>query len=165
MPTKRYDGTTAECLVFTDREGLLAAIGHDLCLRVSRFTVEIDERDAIVAELDAASLRVVGELSPHDMRKIERDAAVTVLDAPRHPTIVFRSSEVRRDGERAQVTGALTLRGVTRPITFAAVADEATWRAEVRLDQRDFGIRPFVALFGALRVRAEVRVRLSLPRT
>ena len=52
----RCDASTAECLVYTFREGLLAAVGHDLCLRVARFTVELGDGDAIVAELDAASL-------------------------------------------------------------------------------------------------------------
>ena len=162
----RYDATTASCLVYTYREGLLAAVGHDLCLRVSRFTVDVDSNDrSIVAEFDASSLRATGDHSASDARKIERNAADDVLQARRFPTITFRSTEVTRDGERARIAGTLSLHGVARPIAFDAVADGAEWRAEVRLDQRDFGIRPFVALLGTLRVRAEVLVRVTLPRT
>jgi polyisoprenoid-binding protein YceI len=160
----RCDATTAECLVFTFRQGLLAAVGHDLCLRVGRFTVEIGDDDAITAEFDATSLRPIGDVSTADARKIERNAADDVLDARRFPAIAFRSTEVTRDGERARIAGTLALHGVTRPIAFDAVADAAGWRAEVRLDQRDFGIRPYVALLGALRVRADVVVRIVVPR-
>ena len=160
-----YDASTAECLVYTFREGLLAAVGHDLCLRVTSFSIEIGDGDAIVGRFDAASLRVTGDVSPADARKIERDAAGEVLAARRFPTVEFRSSRVVRDGERARIDGTLTLRGVTRPLAVDAVADAAAWRAEVRLDQRDFGIKPFSAMLGALRVRADVRVAIRVPRT
>jgi polyisoprenoid-binding protein YceI len=162
----RCDASTAECLVYTFREGLLAAVGHDLCLRVTRFTVEIadDAAAAITAEFDAASLRASGNLNATDAEKIERHTAVDVLDARRHPAITFRSTRVVRDGERARVEGTLTLHGETRPIGFDAVADAAGWRAEIRLDQRDFGIQPFSAMLGTLRVRADVLITLRLPR-
>lgn len=161
---KRFDATTAECLVYTFREGLLAAVGHDLCLRVSQFTVDVDG-DSIVATFDASSLRATGDVSRADARKIERNAADDVLDARRFPAITFRSTEVTRDGGAARIAGMLTLHGTTLPLTIDAVADGDRWRADVRLDQRDFGIRPYVALLGALRVRADVLVRVTLPRT
>lgn len=41
-----------------------------------------------------------------------------ILDADRHPQIVFESTRVRRDGPHANVDGNLTVRGVTRPVTF-----------------------------------------------
>jgi polyisoprenoid-binding protein YceI len=45
----------------------------------------------------------------------------TVLDARNHPTIRFVSTSVRRNGDAADVTGDLTIRGVTRPVTLRAV--------------------------------------------
>jgi polyisoprenoid-binding protein YceI len=160
----RYDATGAEVLVYTYREGLLSAIGHDLCLRVTRFSVEIGADDAITAELDAGSLRATGAISQGDARKIEGNAAHDVLSARRYPTIQFASTRVVRDGERARVEGELTLHGVKRPLAFDAFADGEAWRADVRLDQRDFGIKPYTAMLGALRVRADVLVRLKVPR-
>ncbi|MGZ3404978.1 MAG: YceI family protein [Polyangia bacterium] len=162
-----HDATTAECLVYTYREGLLAAVGHDLCLRVERFTVEVTGEPAapaILARFDATSLRTTGAISPGDARKIERDAADTVLAARRFPTIEFRSTRVVLDGDRAHIDGALTLHGVTRTLAVDAVADAGAWRAEVRLDQRDFGIKPFSAMLGTLRVRPEVLVAIRVPR-
>jgi polyisoprenoid-binding protein YceI len=162
-----HDASTAECLVYTYREGLLAAVGHDLCLRVERFAVEVTGDPAspsILARFDAASLRTTGALSSADARKIERDAAESVLAAHRHPTIEFRSTRIIRDGERARVEGTLALHGVTRALTVDAVADATDWRAEVRLDQRDFGIKPFSAMLGALRVRPDVLIALRVPR-
>lgn len=168
----RVDASTAECLVYSYREGLLAAVGHDLCLTVSRFTIDIggdvgadgDGGDAITGEFDAASLRVSG-VSADDARKIERNAADDVLAASRFPTVTFRSTKVARDGaERARVEGTLTLHGATRPLAFDVAADGDLWRAELVLDVRDYGIKPYSAMFGTLRVKAEVRVVIRVPR-
>jgi polyisoprenoid-binding protein YceI len=160
----RCDATTGECLVYTYREGVLSAVGHDLCLRVSHFTVDVGEGDVITAEFDATSLRATGAVSAGDARRIERNAADDVLRASRFPTITFRSTQVRRQGDRARIDGALTLHGVTQALSFEAVADATSWRADVRLDQRKFGIKPYTALLGALRVRADVLVRIRVPR-
>lgn len=43
-----------------------------------------------------------------------------VLDAREHPRMSFVSTSVRRAGDAAEVTGDLTIRGVTRPITLKA---------------------------------------------
>lgn len=162
-----HDASTAECLVYTYREGLLAAVGHDLCLRVERFAVEVTgdpQAPAILARFDAASLRATGSVPPSDARKIEKSAADDVLAARRFPTIEFKSARVVRDGERARIEGQLTLHGVTRPLVADAVADASDWRAEVRLDQRDFGIKPFTAMLGTLKVKPNVTVRVTLPK-
>lgn len=43
-----------------------------------------------------------------------------VLWADAHPEIIFESTMFKRDGSGATVDGLLTVRGVTRPATFAA---------------------------------------------
>ena len=61
--SQRVDETTAECLIFTEREGLLGAMGHDLKLRVTRFSIEGDAAARhLAARFDAASLVVVAAL-------------------------------------------------------------------------------------------------------
>lgn len=167
----KHDAASAEVLVYSYREGILSAVGHDICLRVTRFTIDISdigdvaEGDAITAEFDATSLRATGAISQGDARKIEGNAAHDVLAARRYPIIAFRSTRVVRDGdERARIEGELQLHGVTRPIAFQVFADGDVWRADVRLDQRNFGIKPYTAMLGALRVRADVLVRVRVPR-
>lgn len=43
-----------------------------------------------------------------------------VLDAKAHPRMLFQSTKVVGAGEAADVTGELTIRGVTRPVTLKA---------------------------------------------
>lgn len=55
----------------------------------------------------------------------------TVLDAARWPTIEFRSADVRRTGPgTAELSGEITVRGVTRPTVFAAEIYRAQGSAE-----------------------------------
>ena len=52
--------------------------------------------------------------------------APSVLDTAHHPTLSFRSTKVVARGDGARVTGDLTIRGVTRPITL----DAQIWRQQ-----------------------------------
>ena len=39
---RHFDQQSATCQVFTYKEGLLSAVGHDLKINVGRFTVDVD---------------------------------------------------------------------------------------------------------------------------
>jgi len=173
MKATRFDASTAECLVFTKRAGLLAGVGHDLKLRVERFEVAI-QPDGIRGRFDPASFRVVcasvggqdapGALSERDRREIEATIAREVLDARRHPWIEFRADLPARAGPaEARLEGVLAIRGRERPqnVNVRREGDRAVALASIH--QPDFGIRPYTAMLGVLRVRPDVGVRLTAP--
>jgi hypothetical protein len=153
-----------ECLVYVYKDGLLSPLGHDLTLRVNQLSVEVaPDGAALEARFDPRSLTVVapGSLSPSDRETIESRIASEVLEAQRHPEIRF-SARVRRDDDRAILDGTLYLHGRSRPLTVAAERAGDAWRARVELRQTDFGVTPITALLGALRVRDEVRVEVTV---
>jgi polyisoprenoid-binding protein YceI len=159
-----FDIQAVECCVSVFREGLLTSIGHDVSLRVTELSFEVGDDDSISAEFDARSLRVredVTGLSSSERREIERNAG-KALDAARYPTMGFRSTKVLRDGASARIEGELTLRGVTKRLSVDARHDGEHWRAELRLDQREFGIKPYSAMFGALKIKPEVVVQIAV---
>ena len=59
------------------------------------------------------------------------------------------------------VTGLLRLRGEERPVSFAVSSNGPTITASLRVDQCDWGIKPYSALLGALRVDACVTVEVQ----
>ncbi len=161
MPT--FDAAAVDCRVSVFREGLLTSVGHDVTLQVTTLSLEVGDDDAITADFDASSLRVTTEaVSVSDRKKIERNAEET-LEARKYPKIGFRSVSVVRDGDRARIEGDLTLHGVTAPISVEARDDGRRWNAKIVLDQRKFGIKPFSAMLGALKVKPEVEVDISVP--
>jgi hypothetical protein len=171
----QHDASTAQCLVFTFKDGLLSKIAHDLEIEVTRFNLEIDDATrAISAEFDARSLRVVSAvkdgrhdpraLSDADKQKIAGQIVDDVLHANQHPMIRFESTTVTpRDDGGYDIAGNLTLHGVSRPISTRTRLEDGRQVAELGIHQPDYGIKPYSAMMGTLKVKPEVRVRCSVP--
>ncbi len=143
----------------------MSSVGHDVDLRVTDLTLDVGDDDTITGEFQVESLRVVSQgPSESDKKDIQRNA-VKSLAGQKYPSIKFRSTSVQRDGDRAKIEGDLTLHGVTNPISTEARDDGEHWVVEVTLDQTKYGIKPFSAMLGALKVKPEVKVTVSVPHT
>jgi polyisoprenoid-binding protein YceI len=163
----RIDASKVKVLVFTYKEGLLSAVAHDLELEVKRCAID-EEADRITGEFEASSVKVVtamkdgapqpGSLSDSMKADIEKNMLGDVLDVRRHPTVRFESTKV----SPTAVEGRLTLHGVTKTVTGTRKDADGARVAEFRLDQRDFGIKPFSAMLGTLKIKPEVLVRVSI---
>lgn len=164
-----YDAASADCFVLTFKEGLLSPVAHDLRLRVTRFEIEV--ADAITATFDATSLVVdtpmkggrenPGALSPTDNAKIAGQIRDDVLHAAKYPSVTFRSRALtqRADGGY-DVQGELTLHGVTKPLDVQTQLVEGRQQLELTLHQPAFGIRPYRAMLGTLKIQPDVTVRI-----
>ncbi len=169
-----FDASSAECLVFTYKEGLLSAIAHDLKIRVGTFSIDANEQArTLSARFDAASLRVVCArengadapriLSAADKREIEGNIVRDVLEARTYPDILFTSTSVREADSGYILKGSLKLHGKTRQVSVRVRREHNRLIAEARIHQPDFGIQPYRALLGALKVQADVTVQVSVP--
>ena len=173
-----FDANVAECLVFTFKEGLLSPVAHNLKLKAAQLRLEVDDATRQVRlTVDAASIRVInamkegvedpGALGDKDRAKIEENLRDSVLEVRRFPEIRFESTEVVPEGEGFRVKGALSLHGVRGELSFPVRRIEtggaSRWVGEVSLHQPDFGIKPFSAMMGALKVKPDVTVRVSAP--
>ncbi len=163
-----YNANSAEVLIYTFKEGLLSAVAHDLKLRVTAFHIEIDEANqTIAATFDPSSLRVVcarkdGRDAPDALpstrlAEIEKNICDDVLRPTKFPELRFASTSVTDDS----IAGSLTLHGVTRPVRVSRSHEGAFWVARTAIDQRHFGIKPYSAALGTLKVKAETASSLS----
>ena len=171
-----YDATRAEVLVHTSREGVLSPVGHDLELAATTLTLDVDEATgAVEVRIDARALRLrgalvdgqvqAGRISAGDARTIEAHTWDGVLAVTRFPEVRFSGKIARESPDGGHlVEGTLTLHGVSRPLAFTTVRAGDFETADVPLEQTDFGIKPFRAMLGALRVRSRVVVKLRIPR-
>ena len=167
-----YDESTAQCFVYSYNDGLLSKLGHDLEHRATRFMLHIEERK-VLAEIDARSLRVVcarrhgrsvqDALTDEQKREIEAQMAQSVLRADAYPLIRFRSTSVLGAGAELKIHGLLQLNNYIRPVATVARRVNGHYEAEVTIHQPAFGIHPFSALQGALRVKPDVTVRIVVP--
>ncbi|MCI2237590.1 YceI family protein [Paenibacillus sp. TRM 82003] len=118
--------------------GRLGAVSGELV------TAEDPTRSTVTATVDVTSLTTFNE---------QRDAHVhgaDFFDVATHPSATFVSTALTHDGEEFRLTGDLTLKGVTRPVTLtlevsgfgpdAYGGTRAGFSAKGRIDRRDFGI-------------------------
>jgi polyisoprenoid-binding protein YceI len=83
-----------------------------------------------------------------DTKNTRRDThlrSADFFDSGNHPYITFTTNGIRLSGQRAAVTGALTVRGETRPLSVNAAAsvrgDGEVWLdGDVRINRADFGL-------------------------
>ena len=183
--TFRIDPGRTRLAVRLYREGVGSRLAHDHVVEATEVTgrVEYDpgrpEASSIVVEVRAASLRVdepgarrrlglEGDLSASQRADVDKAMrAADQLDVAQHPTIRFVSGRVVPEaGGRLRVTGQLTLRGVSRDLSFpATVALESgafRGRATLTFLQSSFGYRPYSAVLGAIRNKDEVSLHIDL---
>jgi polyisoprenoid-binding protein YceI len=167
--------SNARLTVHTTRAGMAARAGHDLVIEPERWsaTLDIDADPAtLTAQIDAASLVVregtggVKALTDSDRTDIQKNINGKVLNTASHPQIMFESTGFDRSDPRLwQIDGRLTLVATTMPIRVSVVvaptASDAMLRASVEITQTSFGIKPFSALMGSLKVADAVEIRVE----
>jgi hypothetical protein len=159
---------TATIQVFTYKDGLLARLAHDLRLTLRRFEIQRDGA-AITARFWPGSLHVdgaidrhgqldVNTLSDNDRRKIGENIADDVLHLDRFPEASFRGQIV---GDA--VEGELSMAGRSASVRVPVQAAGGRLRGEVILVPSRWGITPYKALAGAIKLQDRVRVVVDLP--
>jgi polyisoprenoid-binding protein YceI len=162
------DGTLS---VRTGRTGAIAKAGHDLVIAVDRWgaTAQLAADPAqSVLELtaDSTSFTVLDgtggmkALDDDDKKGIAQTLNEEVLKGT---PITFRSTAVRPDGDGPlHVTGDLELAGGTNLIAFDIdIADDGRLTGSATVKQTAWGMKPYTALFGTLKVADEVQVSID----
>ncbi len=159
----------------TSRDGLAASAGHDLTIDAARWSGEL----VVGPDLVAASLKVTVDLGALVVRegtggikplsdRDKREISVTarkVLGVDRHPEATFTASgfEAGPDGSGGVVAGSLALAGQSRPLRLEVTeAGPGRYRATTTVRQTDFGIKPYSAFLGSLKVADAVQVEVNL---
>ena len=149
--------------VFTFKAGLLSRVAHDLQLSIAGGEVELSGGE-VTARIPLSALRVDGVvrrgrldpmvLSPKDQAGIARTATQDLLGVDRHPEAIFVG---RIAGGRAR--GGLRLCGrevaVDLPVQGGRVVAE--------IQPTAWGIAPYKAMMGAIRLQDRVRLEVTLP--
>jgi len=165
---------SATLTVRTRKGGAAAKAGHDLEIEVTRWNakLELGEQSSAALSADSRSFKVIegtGGVKPLDD---EEKAAIpeTIDDEVLKGTAIeFQSSrvEVDRGGHTVDVEGDLELFGARHPVAFKlSVGWDGRLAGSARLRQSEWGIEPYTALFGTLKVADDVEVEIrATPRS
>ena len=151
-------------MMITNVKGQFSGIQGSLILDEADIT-----KSHVEASIDAASINT---------REPQRDAhlkSADFLDVEKFPTLSFKSSHVTRSGAvELEVTGDLTMHGVTRTVVFNVEGPSAPTKdpwgntrvglsATTRIQRKDFGLNWNAALeAGGFLVGEEVTITLDV---
>jgi hypothetical protein len=159
---------TATLTVRTKKGGAAAKAGHDLEMEVQRWsaTLELGENPQASLTADSTSFTVVegtGGVKPLDAEE-KRAIPQTIEEEVLQGTpIEFHSSrvEVDRGGHTVDVEGELALFGQQHPVSFKLnVGFNGRMSGAARVTQSEWGMTPYTALFGTLKVADDVEVEI-----
>jgi hypothetical protein len=163
---------TGELLVRTGRSGAAAKAGHDLVIEVGSWTATLElaadpGQSRVELTADGGSMIVregkggIQSLGDDDKRGIRETIDKEIL---KRTAISFHSNAVApgTNSDRLQVQGELELLGRRAPISFdLTVGRDGTLSAAAVVKQTVWGIKPYSALFGTLKVSDEVEITFA----
>lgn len=173
--TWTFSSTGGSIVVHTGVSGRAARTGHRLTIEMAEWSGAATTRDGLPVSAQASivvdSLRVrsgEGGLTPLTgaEKSVARGNALKSLQHDKFPEIRYQaeSFEAAPDGFRAH--GTLTIHGRGRPhdldVRVADHGDARVLTAETTVNQKDFGIKPYSLMMGALKVADEVRVEIEI---
>lgn len=162
-----FGPNNGEMLVKIFREGMAKKAGHDLIISVGSWSASATVAESITdssfsGSADVGSFSVksgvggVKPLSDSDKADIKKNITQKILTTP---TISFESTGVNPSTN--QVTGNLTIMGRSQPVDIRLTESGGKVRAEMTVVQSKWGIKPFQAMMGALKVRDAVDIEIE----
>ncbi|UQA90745.1 YceI family protein [Streptomyces halobius] len=176
--TYRLGPSAGRLLIKTGRAGLGRRAGHDLTIEATRWSgeavVDVGDpgRSSVLVTVETGSLEVregtggLKALTDADRAEIKRTLAdKALLQSAEHPSITFRSTRITGTPQSFEITGELTIKGRTHPVTVHGTGNEAgQLRGWATVTQSTWGIKPYTAFLGALRLADDVRVEFEVAR-
>jgi polyisoprenoid-binding protein YceI len=133
-------------------------------------TADIDpghpETSSVQVTISAASVRTNNGIRDNDIRSPH------FLEVDKYPEITFRSTSVEAAGQdRYTLTGDLTIKGITHPVTLAllrygefndpAMGHRISYSATTQINRKDFGLTSNAILDGRLVVSEEIQIQIE----
>ncbi|MEO5679149.1 MAG: YceI family protein [Acidimicrobiales bacterium] len=175
IPSGTYDIGPAQGTfrLHTSREGMAKKIGHDLIIEATKWSAKVTVADDVTKSsaqvtVDTRSFKVISgaggakPLSDKDRKDIEENIDKKVLKTDKFPEITFTSKSVTSGGaDKATVSGDLTIMGTARPASMDITLTGNKATGTMTVTQSDWGIKPFSALMGALKLADTLTIQVE----
>lgn len=157
--------------VRTGVAGSASRMGHRLVLLVTDWSAHVEVADGVAqsvtftADLDSMQVKSgsggVTPLTVVDKQVIHRNAN-KALEVGKYPTVEFSSTEIVMTEGTIDIAGSLTIHGVTESLDTTLTIADGRATGSIPVTQTDFGIKPYSAMLGQLKVSDEVKVELDI---
>ena len=136
------------------RSAVRFSISHLIFMTVQGVFTEFDGRIVIRPDVIESSVKAgvqVRSMNTHNARRDEGTLAKDPFDAENHPAITYTSTAIKPSHKDVRVDGALTIRGITRPVVLAVNQirfelntdghHDVRFQATGQVNRQDFGVR------------------------
>ena len=160
------------------QDGMLAKVRPSHAIVVKNFSGWVrysrGKESQATVELDAEAKSLVNaekEIGEIERREFEKALRDVVLEAPKYPQILFRSTSItdlRQSGQGHSFTlhGDVLMHGVKRrlsiPVEVVVSGKQLTGTGSINFKQTDFSMKPYEAAFGLIKIRDELKVSFSI---
>ncbi|WP_042471302.1 YceI family protein [Bacillus ndiopicus] len=138
------------------------------------YTAQIESSD--LADLSTANITFVIDTASINTRNTDRDNHLKsgdFFDADQFPKITFQSTSIEKSGDSYKLTGDLTIKDVTKPVTFDVEfngkgtnpwgQEVYGFEAETKINREDFGLTWNAALeTGGVLVGKDIKIQVEL---
>src|SRR3989454_12248511 len=167
MGTWKFDPFHTQVEFSAKPLGMMTVRGHFAEVTATGdIDVEHPERSTLEATINTASIRTHNEQRDNDLR------ASNFLEVDKFPTITFKSTKIEpKSADRGTLTGDLTIKGVTHPVTLNVVkygefddpmmGHRIGYAAETKINRKDFGMRFDMMLDGKFVVSNDIQINIE----
>ncbi len=156
--------------IYTFKEGLLSAVAHDLLISLGKFEIKITNQQ-IQGKCWLESLKVQGAivqgqlntniLKPKDLIEIQNNIFQKILETKKYP-IAHISNTIQTVATSQNEGLFLELKAQKHPINHKIKAENAyqeSYSGELEIKPTIWGIQPYQALFGAIKLQDRIRIK------
>ncbi|HSS62309.1 MAG TPA: YceI family protein [Candidatus Limnocylindrales bacterium] len=167
MATWKFDPFHTQVEFSAKHLGMMTVRGHFNEVTASGdIHPDSPERSKVEATINTASIRTHNEQRDKDLR------SSNFLEIDKYPTMSFKSTRIEHvGGDRYRVTGDLTIKATTRPVTFYVVkygefndpmmGHRIGYAAETKINRKDFGMNFEAVLDGKFVVSNEISISIE----
>src|SRR5690606_8785620 len=138
------------------------------------YTAEVEAAD--LTDLTTANIAFTFDVASINTRSEDRDNHLKsgdFFDVEKYPNITFKSTKIEKDGDDYEVTGDLTIKDVTKPVTFeveyggkgvnAWGVDVYGFEAEAKINREEFCL-PWNAILetGGVLVGKDIKIIVEI---
>ncbi|KGR79314.1 YceI family protein [Ureibacillus manganicus] len=138
------------------------------------YTAEVEAEN--LEDLTTAQIAFSFDVASINTRSEDRDNHLKsgdFFDIEKYPAITFKSTNIEKDGDDYKVTGDLTIKDVTKPVTFEVEfggkgknpwgVEVYGFEAEAKINREEFGLTWNAALeTGGVLVGKDIKIKVEL---
>src|SRR5213592_4646763 len=167
MGTWKFDPFHTQVEFSAKHLGMMTVRGHfNEVVATGEIHPDDPGRSKLEATINTASIRTHNEQRDKDLR------SSNFLEVDKYPTMTFKITKIEHaGGDRYRVTGELTIKDTTKPVTLQVVkygefndpsmGHRIGYAAETKIDRKDFGMNFDAMLDGKFVVSNDVGINIE----